>query len=129
MAAADASTRSTVLVVEDQDDTACLLRFILERAGHSVTHVADGKTAWELIVSTTPPDLVLLEVMLPCVTGLALLRVIRTTPEWQWIPVILVSAHAQPETMSEAFDLGATEYLKMPFSAERLLKSVNLFLS
>lgn len=55
MAAADESNRSTVLVAEDQDDTACLLRFILERAGHSVTHVADGKAAGDLIVTPLPP--------------------------------------------------------------------------
>jgi DNA-binding response OmpR family regulator len=56
------------------------------------------------------------------------LRAIRTAPEWQWIPVIVLSADTRIETMAEATNLGATEYLKKPFSQERLMKAVELFL-
>ena len=118
----------TILVVEDHEDTACLLRFILEREGYGVTHVYDGLAAQQFISSTPPPDLLLLDIMLPSLTGLELLRAVRTTPEWQWIPVILLTANTQVETMIEASLLGATEYVQKPFSAERLLKSIRPFL-
>ena len=91
----------TVLVVEDHEDTACLLRFILEREGYGVTHVRDGLMA---------------------------LTLIETTPEWQWIPVILLTGDSRIETMAEATSLGATEYVQKPFAAKRLLKSVHRFL-
>lgn len=118
----------TVLVVEDHEDTACLLRFILEREGYGVTHISDGQMAQEMIKTTPPPDLLLLDIMLPSLTGLELLRVVRTTPEWQWIPVILLTADSRSETMTEATNLGATEYVQKPFVADRLLKSVHRFL-
>jgi DNA-binding response OmpR family regulator len=118
----------TVLVVEDHEDTACLLRFILERDGYGVTHVRDGRTVQNLIATMPPPDLLLLDIMLPSLTGLELLRVVRTTPEWQWIPVLLLTADSRTETMAEASKLGATEYVQKPFAAERLLKSIHRFL-
>lgn len=118
----------TVLVVEDHEDTACLLRFILERDGYGVTQVRDGLTALKLVETTPPPDLLLLDIMLPSLTGLELLRIVRTTPEWQWIPVILLTGDSSTETMTEAANLGATEYVKKPFAAERLLKSIHRFL-
>ena len=117
-----------VLVVEDHEDTACLLRFILEREGYVVTHLRDGQLAQQFISTTQPPDLLLLDIMLPSITGLELLRVVRTTPEWQWIPVILLTADTQTETMTQAANLGATEYVQKPFAAERLLKSIHQFL-
>ena len=118
----------SVLLVEDHDDTACLLRLILEQEGYSVIHVADGGVAQHLIATTEPPDLLLLDIMLPCVTGLELLRVIRTTPEWQWTPVIVLTADSRAETMAEAANLGATEYMEKPFATKRLLKSIRMFL-
>ena len=118
----------TVLVVEDHEDTACLLRFILERECYGVTHLRDGQLAQQFISTTPPPDLLLLDIMLPSMTGLELLRVVRTTPEWQWIPVILLTADTRTETMTLAANLGATEYVQKPFAADRLLKSIHQFL-
>ena len=115
-------------MVEDHEDTACLLRFILEREGYGVTHISDVRMAQDLITTTPPPDLLLLDILLPSLTGLELLRAVRTTPEWQWIPVILLTADSRTETMTEAANLGATEYVQKPFSAKRLLKSVHRFL-
>lgn len=118
----------SVVVVEDQEETACLVRFLLEREGYSVVHVADGGVARQLIASTSPPDLLVLDIMLPSLTGLELLRLARTTPEWQWIPVILITADSRAETMVEAANLGATEYIQKPFLAQRLLKTIHMFL-
>jgi DNA-binding response OmpR family regulator len=122
------SSTPTVLMIEDHDDTACLVRFILECNGYAVRHVPDGWNAKRLTETTEPPDLILLDISLPSLSGLEVLRAIRTTPEWQWIPVIILSGDARIETMAEATHLGATEYLKKPFSQERLMKAVELFL-
>ena len=118
----------TVLVVEDHEDTACLLRFVLEREGFAVIHAFDSETARHLTMTTTPPDLVLLDIMLPSSTGLELLRAIRATPEWQWTPVILLTTDSRSETMIEAANLGATEYILTPFAPERVMKSIHQFL-
>ena len=128
MDAAYDRTTPTVLVVEDHEDTACLIRFILEHKGYAVRHAPDGWNAKRLTETTEPPNLVLLDIALPSLSGLEVLRAIRTTPEWQWIPVIILSANTSTDTMVEATNLGATEYLKKPFSQERLMKAIEPFL-
>jgi len=128
MGKATTSSTPTVLMIEDHDDTACLVRFILERNGYAVRHAPDGWNAKRLTETAKPPDLVLLDISLPSLSGLEVLRAIRTTPEWQWVPVLVLSADTREETMAEATNLGATEYLKKPFSQERLMKAVELFL-
>jgi DNA-binding response OmpR family regulator len=128
MGKATTASTPTVLMIEDHDDTACLVRFILERNGYAVRHVPDGWNAKRLTETAEPPDLILLDISLPSLSGLEVLQAIRTTPEWQWIPVIILSGDTRIETMAEATHLGATEYLKKPFSQERLMKAVELFL-
>ena len=128
MGKATTSSTPTVLMIEDHNDTACLIRFILERNGYAVRHAPDGWHAKRLTETAEPPGLVLLDISLPSLSGLEVLRAIRTTPEWQWIPVIILSGDTRIETMAEATHLGATEYLKKPFSQERLMKAVALFL-
>lgn len=118
----------TVLMIEDHDDTACLVRFILEREGYVVKHAPDGNNAKRLTKTSDPPDLVLLDVSLPSLSGLEILHTIRTTPEWQWVPVIMLTADTRLDTIAKATNLGATEYLKKPFSPERLLKAIKPFL-
>ena len=120
--------KGTVLLVEDEEDTACLVRFILEREGYSIMHVSDGRMVKNLAETSSPPDLMLLDIMLPSLTGLELLRMVRTTPEWQWIPVILLTADSSSDSMKQASNLGATEYVQKPFAPERLLRSIHQFL-
>ena len=128
MGKATPSSTPTVLMIENHNNTACLIRFILERNGYAVRHAPDGWHAKRLTETAEPPDLVLLNISLPSLSGLEVLRAIRSTPEWQWIPVIILSADTREETMAEATTLGVTEYLKKPFSQERLMKAVELFL-
>ena len=124
MGKAETSSPPMILMIEDHDDTACLVRFILERNGYTVRHAPDGRNAKRLTETKEPPDLVLLDISLPSFSGLEVLRAIRSTPAWQQIPVIMLTANGRPESIAEATTLGATEYLKKPFSPERLLQSV-----
>ncbi len=123
------SSVRTVLMIEDHDDTACLVRFILERNGYAVRHAPDGKNAKRLTESSEPPDLVLLDISLPSLSGFEVLRTIRSTPAWKQIPVVMLTANGRPESMAEATTQGATEYLKKPFTPEHLLRTVASFMS
>jgi DNA-binding response OmpR family regulator len=127
MGKASSASVPTVLMIEDHDDTACLVRFILERNGYAVRHAPDGRNAKRLTETSEPPDLVLLDISLPSLSGLEVLRAIRSTPEWQLVPVIMLTANGRPESIAEATTLGATEYLKKPFSPEHLLRTVASF--
>ena len=122
------SSVPTVLMIEDHDDTACLVRFILERNGYAVRHAPDGKNAKRLTESSEPPDLVLLDISLPSLSGFEVLSAIRSTPAWEQIPVVMLTANGRPESMAEAATLGATEYLKKPFTPEHLLRTVASFM-
>ena len=79
--------QKTALVVEDDDQIAYLLRFILEREGYRVELAPDGRAAQELIESMQPPALAMLDVMLPHVDGYQLLGMIRARETWQAVPV------------------------------------------
>lgn len=125
MGKAASSSAPTVLMIEDHDDTACLVRFILERHGYAVRHAPDGTNAKRLTETTEPPDLVLLDISLPTLSGFDVLRAIRSTPAWEEVPVVMLTANGRPEAMTEATTLGAAEYLKKPFSPDRLLQVVN----
>ncbi|MDH5740143.1 MAG: response regulator [Nitrospira sp.] len=124
MSKASSSSMPTVLMIEDHDDTACLVRFILERNGYAVRHAPDGRDAKRLTETSEPPDLVLLDISLPSLSGLEVLRAIRSTPEWEQIPVIMLTANGHSESIAEATTLGATEYLKKPFSPDHLLRTL-----
>jgi DNA-binding response OmpR family regulator len=115
-------------MIEDHDDTACLVRFLLENKGYTVRQAPDGKNAKRLTESSKPPALVLLDISLPSLSGFEVLRSIRSAPGWQRIPVIMLTADGHPESMAEAISLGATEYLKKPFSPERLLRIIESLL-
>lgn len=127
MGKASSASVPTILMIEDHDDTACLVRFILERHGYTVRHAPDGRNAKRLMETSEPPDVVLLDISLPSLSGLEVLRTIRSTPEWKQIPVIMLTANGRPESIAEATTLGATEYLKKPFSPDHLLRTVASF--
>ncbi|HEX5538258.1 MAG TPA: response regulator, partial [Methylophilaceae bacterium] len=82
-----------VLVIEDDSEIAFLLQFMLQREGLDVLPAADGRAAEQMIADLAqPPSLVLLDVMLPYVDGMQLLRQIRAKPGWEAVPVIMLTA-------------------------------------
>ncbi|MGZ8367064.1 MAG: response regulator, partial [Nitrospira sp.] len=103
--------KTTVLVVEDEQDTAELLKCVLERTGFLVTHAEDGRQATTLIETTRAPSLVLLDMVIPYVSGIELLRVIRRHPDWQGVPVIMLSADDYEPDIQQALREGATAYV------------------
>ncbi len=117
-------TPKTVLVVEDDDQIAYLLRFILEREDFKVEVASDGRVAQDLIINGTPPALALLDVMLPFVDGYQLLAAIRAKQGWETVPVLMLTAKSQEKDIVRALDSGAADYMVKPFKPDELLSRV-----
>lgn len=114
------STRR-VLVVEDEESLAIGVRDALEHAGFQVTLAHDGTTALERI-RTDPPDLVVLDLMLPGMSGLEILA--RLRQEQHKVRVLILTALADEDDLLKGFEMGADDYMKKPFSPRELVARV-----
>ncbi len=119
MEKADA-TRALALVVEDDDQIAYLLRFILEREGYAVHLACDGRQAQSLIQELNPPALVMLDIMLPYVDGYQLLGMMREHTGWKDVPILMMTAKSQEKDIVRALDNGASDYIVKPFKPDEL---------
>jgi len=117
-------TVADVLVVEDDDTIRDVVVYQLKRAGHRVDAAGDGVTALERF-RETHPDLLILDLMLPRLAGLDVLRIVRDEAP---VPVIVISARDTEADKIAGFDLGADDYLTKPFSVRELLARVRVAL-
>ena len=101
---------STVLVVDDHPDLCDVLTRILRRSGFAAECVSDGAAALDF-VRETPPRLVILDVMMPGLSGFDVLIALRSDPATAGIPVVMYSAVSDPAARERAVALGAREYL------------------
>ncbi|WP_447646091.1 response regulator [Nocardioides zeae] len=113
----------TVLVVDDNPDVVEILSFLLEEQGYDVAVRHNGAEALTYC-ATSPPALVLLDVSLPVLDGLQVVRQMRADAELQTIPVVLLTARAHPDDVARGRDAGATSYLVKPFDVAVLLDVV-----
>jgi CheY-like chemotaxis protein len=114
-----------ILVVDDNTDVRELIIFVLDQEGF-VTHSAkDGPSALE-VINQTPLDLILLDVMMPGMSGLEVLQDIRRQDRDlnQKVPTVMISAMAQAQDLEEAMSSGATSYIVKPFRPNVLLQRV-----
>ncbi|WP_313705127.1 response regulator transcription factor [Massilia sp.] len=118
----------TVLVVEDDQHIAEVLRFMLERQGYRVVHLADGRAASAHIAAAEAPGLVLLDVMLPYVDGFEIVGLIRSRPAWRDVPVLMLTAKNTERDTVRALDAGASDFVIKPFQPQELLARVRRFL-
>lgn len=114
---------STIVIVEDNDEMRVLLEEIFRPLYHVVA-VADGKIAMKEIKEVRP-DLVLLDLMLPHVSGIELCRKLKADLVTKGIPVVLLTAVAAPEKKIEALQIGADDFITKPFEADELIARVN----
>jgi two-component system phosphate regulon response regulator PhoB len=122
-----ASTAPHVLVVEDEQALGLLLAYNLEAEGFSVERVERGDDA-ELRLSETPPDLVILDWMLPGVSGLEICRRMRAKESTRTIPVIMLTARGEESERVRGLSLGADDYVVKPFSVPELMARVRSLL-
>jgi DNA-binding response OmpR family regulator len=118
-----ATRRPRVLVADDDPDICDLVAFKLTQAGFDVTCVGDGLQAWDVFVES-PPDLIVLDVMMPCLGGLDLLVKIREAAQVR-IPVLLLSGRSRDADVDAGFAAGADDYVVKPFSPRELVHRVN----
>lgn len=119
--------KPTILVVEDEAPLLTLLRYNLEKQGFRVEEAADGQEAL-LRVSETKPDLILLDWMLPALSGLEVCRQIRRRPATRDLPIIMVTARTEDQDAVRALDTGADDYISKPFAMEALLARIRALL-
>ena len=116
----EATDQPTVLIVEDDEQIAFLLQFIVEREGFRVLLARDGRAAQKLIDESVPPALSMLDVMLPYVDGFQLIAHIRAKPAWRDSPILMLTAKSQEGEIVRALDAGANDYLVKPFQPNEL---------
>lgn len=119
--------KPTILVVEDEAPLLTLLRYNLEKGGFRVEEAADGQEAL-LRLSEAKPDLVLLDWMLPALSGLEVCRQIRRRPNTRDLPIIMVTARTEDQDAIRALDTGADDYIAKPFAMESLLARIRALL-
>lgn len=117
-----------ILVVDDEPDTVTLLGMTLTRAGYIVLKATSGKAGLELAASDHP-DLIILDIMMPDLSGLDVLKALRGQPGSNPPTVILFTAKSRMEDMIEGMEAGAYKYLVKPTSREKLLETVKAALA
>jgi DNA-binding response OmpR family regulator len=119
--------RPVVLVADDDDDIRDLVAFRLDRAGYEVLRAGDGQEALDLARKHVP-DLAVLDVMMPKLTGYDVTRELRADAATSRIPVILLTARVQEADVARGFEAGADDYVKKPFSPQELKARVQAVL-
>jgi two-component system, OmpR family, phosphate regulon response regulator PhoB len=119
---------ASVLVVDDDPDVCDLVTYKLEQSGFDVRRASDGDAALQE-VSVELPDLVLLDIMMPGISGLEVLQRWRSDEATAGLPVILLTAKAQENDVERGFELGADDYVVKPFSPRELARRVSAVMS
>jgi two-component system phosphate regulon response regulator PhoB len=119
---------STILLAEDDPDIRHLVTVKLSRGGFEVVAVPDGFAALRE-AHRQPPDLVILDVRMPRMSGIEVCRELRAGPHTAAVPVIMLTARARPADLEQAYAAGATDYVVKPFSPRDLLERVEAVLS
>lgn len=112
------------MVAEDDVEMSHVFRFLFEREGFDVQTVSDGRAAVEAIRNERPPTVVLVDIMMPFVSGFQVIRALRATEGWETVPVIAISGKASEEDVVEAIEAGADDYVTKPFRPKELVARV-----
>jgi CheY-like chemotaxis protein len=115
--------QSTILIVDDFDDTRLLLRTWLEKKGYLVIEAENGKEA-VVEAERTRPDLIIMDVEMPELDGLSATREIRALENFARVPIVAVSAYGADQFRADALNAGCNEYVSTPFEPEELEKLI-----
>jgi len=117
-----------ILIAEDERDIRDLIAFTLRFAGHEVFTAANGEEAVEMAPNVNP-DLILMDVRMPRMTGYQACKIMKANPELKDIPVVFLTARGQESEIQEGLDAGAEEYLLKPFAPDHLTTRVKAVLA
>jgi len=124
---APSGNKLRILLVEDEEALATLVSYNLEAEGFEVEHAASGNEG-ELRLMENPPDLVILDWMLPGVSGIELCRRLRAREETKVLPVIMLTARGQEDERIRGLSTGADDYIVKPFSVPELVARIRALL-
>ena len=113
-----------ILAVDDSASMRQMVGLTLQSAGHEVVSAADGDEALELAKTGEPVDLVITDVNMPNMDGIALVRELRLLPQYKGVPLLVLTTDSTTERKSEGRQAGATGWIVKPFNPERLLETV-----
>lgn len=108
-----------VVLVEDDEMSAELVRFLVQRQGYAFEHVSDGQKALKLL-NEAPPSALILDWLLPFVDGMTVLEAVRKSPTWSSIPVLVLTGKSREEDIVKALDAGANDFIAKPFQPAEL---------
>jgi two-component system phosphate regulon response regulator PhoB len=116
-----------ILIVEDDDDILALVKYNLDKAGYKTSGVSTGDMALKKVISD-PPDLVVLDLMLPGLDGLEVCKDLRSNPVTRRIPIVMLTARGEEVDVVAGLDVGADDYVTKPFSPRILLAKIRAIL-
>ena len=119
--------KTNILIADDEPNQLELMSFNLESSGFSTIKARNGKDALQLIEDHSP-DLVILDWMMPYISGIDLCRTLRSRSETKLLPIIILSARSEDSDKSLGLDTGADDYISKPFSPKELISRVNALL-
>jgi len=119
---------ASILIVDDSNSVRNMVESALRFKGYAVTGAADGLEALDAL-ERIPFHLVILDINMPRMDGLALLQAIRARPEWATLPVLMLTTEGQDADRERALALGATDYILKPFKPVQLLERVAALLA
>jgi DNA-binding response OmpR family regulator len=117
-----------VLIVDDEPNIVAALEFLLHKNGYAVKVAANGEEALAQL-DAFKPDLVLLDVMMPKVSGYEVCERMRSQPQWHDIKIVILSAKGREVEVSKGLSLGADLYVTKPFSSSELVSAIEKLLS
>src|SRR3989442_13440136 len=121
-------TRPKVLIVEDQHDIAGLIKHTLERTGDAEAEIVGSGHAALKAVADHPPDLIILDLNLPVLSGIEVCRILRSRSEAKSLPIIMLTARTNEDDRVSGLELGADDYITKPFSLRELSARVRAVL-
>ena len=116
-----------ILIVDDEPNIVVPLEFLMKREGYEVAIATDGQAALDALAEKAP-DLVILDVMLPRMSGFEVCRHIRADARWRGLKILMLTAKGRDSEMHKGLDLGADAYVTKPFSTRDLVARIRTLL-
>ncbi len=120
--------KSTIMVVDDEPELVTIVSLMLEKRGFNVRCAYSGQELFAGL-EEQKPDLIILDIMMPEMDGLEVLRRLKSAPETSSIPVMMLTARDQPEDILRGYKTGADFYIPKPFTKHQLLDGINSILN
>ncbi|MBN1663717.1 MAG: response regulator [Deltaproteobacteria bacterium] len=115
------------MVVDDEKDIADIIAYNLEQEGYGVCKAYNGRAAWDLMIYEKP-DLILLDLMMPGISGMDLCKMIRSNPRLAKLPIIMLTARTDPIDKVVGLEMGADDYITKPFHVKELIARIRAVL-